>query len=101
MSSFLSENRVALASFLTPQLMETVGLSAAFLTTACWVPQAIKTIRSRETKSISLVTQVLLNVGILCWLAYGLYLGDLPLILSNAVTFLFVATILAMKLRYG
>ena len=92
---------MALVSFITPDLMEKIGLCAAFLTTSCWVPQAIKTIRSQETKSISLVTQVLLNVGILCWLAYGLYLGDLPLILSNAVTFVFVATILAMKLRFG
>ena len=81
--------------------MDWVGLSAAVLTTACWVPQAVKTIRSRDTRSISLVTQLLLNLGILCWLAYGLYLHDVPLIAANAVTFLFVSTILAMKIRFG
>lgn len=87
--------------FTFPDIMELVGLVAALLTTFCWLPQAIKTIRSRDTRSISLVMQVLLNLGILCWLAYGLYLGNGPLILANAVTFLFVATILVMKIRHG
>ena len=84
-----------------PDFMELVGLAAAFLTTFCWLPQAIKTIRSRDTSSISLIMQILLNLGILCWLAYGVYLGNGPLILANSITFLFVAAILAMKIRHG
>lgn len=96
-----SSSPVAVASFITADVMDAVGLAAAALTTFCWLPQAVKTIRTRDTKSISLVMQVLLNIGILCWLAYGLYLHDLPLIAANSVTFLFVSTILAMKIRFG
>ena len=92
---------MTLNSLVTPDIMEMVGLTAAMLTTVCWLPQAIKTIRSRDTRSISLVMQILLNLGILCWLAYGLYLGNGPLIIANAITFLFVATILFMKIRHG
>lgn len=78
-----------------------VGLVAAALTTFCWLPQAWKTIRTRDARSLSLPTQVGYTLGIGLWLAYGLMIRDLPLILSNAVTFALAATILTLKLRYG
>lgn len=82
-------------------LTEAVGIAAALLTTLCWIPQAARTIRTRDTRSISLVTQAAFTLGIALWLAYGLLLGSLPLILANGVSLVLVATILVMKLRYG
>lgn len=82
-------------------LVETIGMVAAVLTTACWVPQALRTIRTRDTRGISLWAQVLLVAGIMLWLVYGLAIGSWPLIASNAVTFFLVAVILALKLRHG
>lgn len=82
-------------------LIESIGMVAAILTTACWVPQAIRTIRTKDTRGISLWAQGLLAAGIALWLVYGLAIGSWPLILANAVTFLLVATILTLKLRYG
>jgi MtN3 and saliva related transmembrane protein len=82
-------------------LVEMLGLVAALLTTLCWIPQALKTIRTRDTRSISLVTQGAFALGIVLWLAYGLLRGDLPLILANAVSLILVGTILLMKLRFG
>jgi MtN3 and saliva related transmembrane protein len=82
-------------------LVEMLGLVAALLTTLCWIPQALKTIRTRDTRSISLVTQGAFALGIVLWLAYGLQRGDLPLILANAVSLILVGTILLMKLRFG
>ena len=78
-----------------------VGVAAAILTTLCWVPQAAKTIRSRDTRGISLAMQLALNVGILLWLAYGLLLGSLPLIGANLLTLSMTTTILVLKLRHG
>ena len=74
---------------------------AAILTTLCWLPQTVKTIRTKETRSLSLLAQSALTVGVVLWLAYGLLIGNAPIILSNAISLVPVTTILAMKLRYG
>lgn len=80
---------------------EWVGYVAAMLTTVSFIPQAVKTIRSKETHGISLGMYVMFTVGVAFWLAYGIVLMSWPMILSNVVTLALSATILAMKLRYG
>jgi len=81
--------------------MEWTGYIAALLTTLAFVPQAVKTIRSKDTSSISLGMYVVFTIGIGFWLVYGISLGSMPMILSNIVTFGLSATILGLKLRYG
>lgn len=80
---------------------EWIGFVAAFLTTIAFVPQAIKTIRSRDTSGISLGMYVVFTIGVAGWFCYGLMLGSWPMILSNIVTFVLAATILVLKLRHG
>ena len=86
---------------LSPAQIELVGYIAACFTTLCWLPQAIRTIRTKDTKAISLITQGCFAVGIALWLVYGIALQSWPVILSNAVTLPLVLIVLAMKLRYG
>ena len=81
--------------------LEWAGYIAATLTTAAFVPQAFKTIRSKDTRSISLGMYVVFTIGIAFWLVYGIALHSWPMILSNIVTFGLSATILAMKLKHG
>ena len=81
--------------------MEWMGYMAAVLTTAAFVPQAAKTIRSRDTSSISLSMYVIFTIGIACWFGYGIYLVSWPMIVSNLITFVLAAVILALKLRHG
>lgn len=78
-----------------------IGYCAAALTTVAFVPQTIKTIRSRDTRGISFWMYAAFTTGIALWFVYGLMLGSWPIILSNAITFLLAATILAMKVRHG
>lgn len=80
---------------------ELIGFTAAILTTIAFVPQAIKTFRSRDTQSISLGMYTVFTIGIGFWLGYGILLGSWPMILSNIVTLGLAGGILAMKLRYG
>jgi MtN3 and saliva related transmembrane protein len=80
---------------------EWMGYVAAMLTTLAFVPQAAQTIRSRDTRGISLAMYVVFTVGVGFWLGYGLVLGSWPMIIANTVTLLLAATILALKLRYG
>lgn len=78
-----------------------LGFVAATLTTVAFVPQALKTLRSRDTRSISLGMYVIFTVGLCFWLAYGIALGSWPMILSNCITLLLALLILALKLRHG
>lgn len=81
--------------------MEWAGYTAAAMTTLAFVPQAWKTIRTKDTRSISLGMYVVFTAGIAMWLVYGIALDSMPMILSNIVTFLLSATILGLKLRHG
>ncbi len=84
-----------------PATIEFLGFTAAMLTTLCWVPQAVRTIRTRDTRAISLLTQGFFALGVMLWLVYGLLLMSWPLIAANALTLCPVLIILAMKLRHG
>ena len=81
--------------------LEWLGYAAAVLTTGSFIPQAVMTIRSRNTKGISRAMYLIFTVGVAMWLAYGIYIGSLPMILANTVTLALAITILALKLRYG
>jgi len=78
-----------------------IGYAAAVLTTAAFFPQVIKSIRTSETKHISLGMYVLFSLGIALWLVYGLMLGALPIILANVVTLVLSGLILFLKLKNG
>ncbi|HTJ14850.1 MAG TPA: SemiSWEET transporter [Dinghuibacter sp.] len=77
-----------------------VGLAAAFCTTISFLPQAIKTIRTKDTASISLSMYALFTLGTLLWFIYGLWSLNLPVYVANGVTLVFAMIILGYKLRY-
>jgi len=72
---------------------------AAVLTTIAFLPQVIKSWRSRSTRDVSLGMFLILNTGIVLWLIYGLILESRPLIYANTVTLILTGTILVLKLR--
>jgi MtN3 and saliva related transmembrane protein len=78
-----------------------LGLLAGALTTVAFVPQVVKTWRTRSTHDISLWMFSILVAGIIAWLVYGAIIGDLPLIAANAVTLLLAGAILIFKIRNG
>jgi MtN3 and saliva related transmembrane protein len=78
-----------------------LGYAAAVLTSASFIPQAIKTIRTRDTRSMSLWMYVTFTAGVALWFLYGVALDSWPVKLANAATFALAATILALKVRYG
>ena len=77
-----------------------VGLAAATCTTLAFLPQAIKVIRTKQTKDLSLVMYSVFTLGVFLWLVYGILVKDAPLIIANVITFILAATILIMKIRY-
>jgi MtN3 and saliva related transmembrane protein len=75
-----------------------VGYVAAVGTTVSFVPQAIKCIVTHDTRNISLWMYILFVFGTACWLAYGIYNKDLPIIIANAITLVLSSTILVLKI---
>jgi MtN3 and saliva related transmembrane protein len=78
-----------------------LGLLAGTLTTIAFVPQVIKTWRSRSAEDLSLGMFSLFTVGIALWLVYGFWIQALPLILTNTITLGLAATLLFFKLHFG
>ncbi|MFA6403747.1 MAG: SemiSWEET transporter [Salinivirgaceae bacterium] len=77
-----------------------IGYIAALITTASFLPQTIKTIRTKNTQGLSLFMYIILSSGVFLWLVYGCLIGDMPLIAANAVTLVFALIILGYKIRY-
>ena len=84
-----------------PLSVELLGFVAAALTSLCWLPQTWRTLRTRDTRAISLWTQGLFAAGTALWLSYGVQILSWPVIAANALTLLLVLAIIAMKLRFG
>ncbi len=79
-------------------LHDTLGYLAAALTTGSFVPQALLTLRTRDVRGISLSMYGAFTLGVALWLAYGIALGEWPIVVANAVTLALSATILAVKI---
>lgn len=78
---------------------EIVGLVAAALTTLAFVPQALKSWRTRDLSGVSLVMYGVFTSGVALWLLYGLLIESWPVILANAVTLPLAGLVLVLKLR--
>jgi len=78
-----------------------IGFSAAICTTTAFLPQAIKTLKTKSTKDISLIMYLLFCIGVFLWLIYGLYLNSYPIILANIITLVLALIVLTMKIIYN
>lgn len=77
-----------------------IGTIAAVLTTFAFLPQVIRVVKTKDTESIALGMYIMQVIGIALWLAHGIHIGDLPLILANSISFLLSGIILLYKLKY-
>lgn len=75
-----------------------LGYLAAALTTSSFVPQALLTLRTRDVSGISLGMYSAFTAGVALWLAYGVALGEWPIVIANAFTLALAATILFLKI---
>ena len=82
-------------------MINLLGYIAGILTTLAFLPQVLKTLRTKSTRDISLAMWLLLCAGVSCWLIYGLLLGAGPIIAANAVTLLLAGIVLLLKVTHG
>ena len=83
---------------------ESLGYAAAFLTTISFFPQAVKTLRSGDTRSISLgmyAMYALFTAGVALWSLYGWIVGDGPVLIANLITLIPATVVLQRKMAAG
>ncbi|MDF3820542.1 SemiSWEET transporter [Leptospira sp. 96542] len=76
-----------------------VGYIAAFLTTVSFLPQVLRVVLTKQTRDISRNMYILFASGVLLWLWYGILKSDVPMILANSITLVFVSVILYYKIK--
>jgi MtN3 and saliva related transmembrane protein len=80
--------------------VEILGLLAGSMTTAAFLPQVVKTWKSRSAKDLSLGMFSLFCLGVALWLVYGVAVNDVPVIAANVLTLLLASSLLYFKLRF-
>jgi MtN3 and saliva related transmembrane protein len=82
--------------------METlIGSLAGIVSTVCWLPQTWRTWRTRQTKDLSLSTNLLVLFSVSLWLVYGIMIAAWPMVAANAIAILLVGSIIVAKLKFG
>ena len=81
--------------------IEFFGYFAAILTTLAFIPQLIKTLKTRKADDVSLTTLIMFLTGVAAWIIYGIQISSKPILIANTITFLLNFLILVFKLIYS
>ncbi len=82
-------------------MAESLGFIAGAIVTCSLIPQLIRVFRLKSAREISMLFTSLMLLGIILWLAYGIYLKLAPVIIWNVAGAVLVALLLVAKLKYG
>jgi len=80
--------------------IQLLGLAAGACTTIAFLPQVLKTWKSRSAKDLSLGMFSFFCFGVFLWLIYGIMVRDIPVIAANLLTLMLASTLLFFKLRF-
>ena len=81
--------------------IEFFGYFAAILTTLAFLPQLIKTLKTKKAEDVSLITLIMFLTGVLSWIVYGYKIASIPILLANLITFVLNLLILIFKITFS
>tara|TARA_Y200000002_G_scaffold315070_1_gene273065 strand:- start:139 stop:408 length:270 start_codon:yes stop_codon:yes gene_type:complete len=81
--------------------IEFFGYFAAILTTAAFLPQLIKTLKTKKAEDVSLTTLIMFITGVGSWIIYGYEISSSPILIANIITFILNLFILISKIHYS
>ncbi|MDC3170781.1 SemiSWEET transporter [Prochlorococcus sp. AH-716-E13] len=81
--------------------IEFFGYFAAILTTAAFLPQLIKTLKTKRAEDVSLITLIMFICGVGSWVIYGYKISSSPILIANIITFILNLFILISKIYYS
>ncbi len=80
--------------------IEAIGLAAGVLTTIAYLPQVVKTLKTKSAKELSLTMYLVMFAGVMLWLTYGIFIHSFSIIVANIVTGILTSTLIYFKLKY-
>jgi len=80
---------------------EIFGFFAAILTTAAFLPQLIKTLKTKKADDVSLITLIMFIIGVISWIIYGYKISSIPILIANLITLILNLLILISKLYFS
>jgi MtN3 and saliva related transmembrane protein len=86
---------------ISPTLVTAIGLAAGALTTSALVPQAVRIWRTKSAKDVSLTMLIVMVIGIILWIAFGLLRSEFAIIVTNAVALVIAIGLLVLKIRHS
>jgi len=81
-------------------LINIIGTVAGICTTSSFLPQVVKTVKTKSTSDLSLSMYAVMCVGIALWLVYGILMNAWPIIIANGISIVLGLVILVYKVRY-
>ena len=81
--------------------IEFFGYFAAILTTLAFLPQLIKTLKTKKAEDVSLITLIMFLTGVMSWIIYGYKISSTPILLANLITFVLNLLILIFKITFS
>lgn len=83
-----------------PEIIRWIGYLSGVMTVASFIPQTLKTYRTKDVSGLSFIMYSLFNLGTIGWVTYGYLRDSLPLMIFNSITFCFAFPIWLMIIRY-
>ena len=77
------------------------GYFAAILTTAAFLPQLVKTLKTKKADDVSLTTLIMFIIGFLSWIIYGFKISSTPILIANLITLILNLMILISKIYFS
>ena len=77
------------------------GYAAAILTTIAFLPQLIKTIKTKKAEDVSLITLIMFITGVCFWIIYGYQISSVPILVANTITLILNTLILIFKIIFN
>ena len=77
------------------------GYLAAILTTGAFLPQLIKTLKTKKADDVSLTTLIMFIIGVLSSIIYGYKISSMPILVANLITLILNLMILISKLYFS
>ena len=81
--------------------IEFFGYFAAILTTLAFLPQLIKTLKTKKAEDVSSITLIMFLTGVLSWIIYGYEISSTPILIANIITFILNLLILSFKITFA
>jgi MtN3 and saliva related transmembrane protein len=80
--------------------IQVIGYAAALLTASAFLPQVVKSWRTRSVADLSAVMLASQGAGVTLWVLYGISIRSLPIVVSNILTLTLVLLLALFKIRF-